>query len=117
MRRPQGATKLDVDSVNLSEDGRSEWTDAKNILGSIPRKYSGSAQVAASQMDPLQQTGRSSETPFHPTFRNTASSDALFMSPTSRMIYDRSLHDGSGQAEGLCDFLRKLRKHIGFRFG
>lgn len=104
VRRPEGAT--DLDTLDVSEDGRRQWTDVKNARETVPpperRTFAGSVHTP-NTADHMQPVGRNSETPVQPTFRNTASSEALFMSPTSRMLYDRSVLDESGQAEGLFE--------------
>ncbi len=103
-RRPQDATKLDVD---LSDDERSEWIESKNtrsIPASSERKFSRSAQMP-NQVDSAQHVGRSSENLFQRTPRVSTSSEALFMSPTSRMLYDRSSQSESNQATGLPEYV------------
>jgi hypothetical protein len=93
-RRPQGITKLNID---LSDDDRSERIDVKNTRRSIPAP--GSAQLP-NQVESMQKTTRSSDL-FQRTYRASTSSEALFMSPTSRMINDRSPQPESNQAAGL----------------
>jgi hypothetical protein len=103
-RRLPGAIKVDVDE---NDDDRSEWIDAKNTRRSVPaseRKFSGSAQMP-SQEDFTPQAKRSSENLFHRTSRNTTSSEALFMSPTSRLLYDRTSQQESNQDAGLLESL------------
>jgi hypothetical protein len=98
-RRPPGATKLEVD---LIDDDKSEWIDrnTRSIPASSERKFS---RLSEETPDSVQPAGRSSEHLFQGTSRNSTISDALFMSPTSRMLYDRSSQHESNQAAGLLE--------------